>query len=74
MEPLRKKESDIIYTENAIEQMSELKIPQTEVQYVLLNGDVNKDKDNEGVLLYSQRSALPRPGHEKDQLVVAVAK
>lgn len=70
----KKKESDIIYTEQAIEQMINLKVSKSKIEELLLNGYVNKDRDNKGVLLYSQRSPIPSSPHANDQLVVAVAE
>lgn len=68
---------NIIYTERASEEMKDLKVKPEKVNDILMNGNKNRDKDNHGVILYSQRSALPHPEYESrnyDQLVVAVSK
>ena len=68
---------NIIFTDHALERMSALRVTAEDVNDVIANGLRKNDKDNRGVLLYSQRSALPHrelSSRDYDQLVVAVAK
>jgi hypothetical protein len=56
--------------------MRNLKVSLQEINDVITTGNKNKDRDNRGVILYSQRSALAHPefsSRDFNQLVIAVA-